>query len=707
MCHNRDKAVSEVPMSASGQPIVNSNQRDALAEALLGKRVLLHSIFHPRTVAVIGASGQPETLGHKTFSSLMSSPFGGNLFAVNSKETAVLGVQAYPSISAVQKRVDLAVVATPAETVPGIIDECAQAGVKGAIVLSAGFSERGREGAALEQQIQEKLNGSRMRLMGPSSLGVINPLTGLNATPGLHVPLGGTIAFLSQSGSLATAILDWSFQRIVGFSAFLSVGTMLNVGWGDLIDYFGSDPQTRSILIYMESINDVRSFLSAAREVSRDKPIIVIKAGRTDDAVRAVPWHTAHVAGDDAVLEAAFRRVGVLSVESIDELFFMADVLSKQPLPKGPRLMVVSNAGASSVLAADGVISTGGELAQLSSEGRAEFDKLRPVVESDNPIDVLGDGSPETYAKAIEISAKDPNCDGLLLLTLPTTFSDPRKATDLLLALSNPAGKPILACFMGGETAAAQENLTRACIPTLPSPRAAARAFHHMWQYSCNLRGIYETPMFHGDLTDVTLRQLAESVIHAGRDSGRTLLTDVEAKRVLAAYRIPTLETRLARSEGEALRVASEIGFPAVLKPVPDPASQEIEFEGMPLTVLDAEAVRRAWKLIESALGKNGGVETSFAVSLQPAVRLDGYELSLGSRLDPQFGPVLRFGLGGKLADVFSDRAFGLPPLNATLARRMMERSKIYTALQSAGAVDLAALDALLVRFSQLVVEQA
>ena len=259
-------------MSASGQPIVNSNQRDALAEALLGKRVLLHSIFHPRTVAVIGASGQPETLGHKTFSSLMSSPFGGNLFAVNSEETAVLGVQAYPSISAVQKRVDLAVVATPAETVPGIIDECAQAGVKGAIVLSAGFSERGREGAALEQQIQEKLNGSRMRLMGPSSLGVINPLTGLNATPGLHVPLGGTIAFLSQSGSLATAILDWSFQRIVGFSAFLSVGTMLNVGWGDLIDYFGSDPQTRSILIYMESINDVRSFLSAAREVSRDKP---------------------------------------------------------------------------------------------------------------------------------------------------------------------------------------------------------------------------------------------------------------------------------------------------------------------------------------------------------------------------------------------------------------------------------------------------
>jgi len=677
---------------------------DSRRDMLLGNRALLYSIFNPKNIAIVGDVERTGTLANKSLLAISASSFAGSVFAIHTRPGSVHGVQSYPNIFAIPTKVDLAVVAVPPEDVPEIVDQCAKALVKGVVVISGGFEQRDRGRTALEQKIIEKLCASRMRLIGPGCAAVINPAIGLNASLGMQMPLGGTVALLSESGAVSSSILEWSLKQIVGFSACVSVGTMANVGWGDLIDYFGSDPNTHSIVVYMESLDNARSFLSAAREVSLKKPIIVIKAGRSETAMGISGVEDGNVSAADDVLEAAFRRVGVLRVTELTDLFSMADVLSKQPRPAGPRLMVISNASEGVRLAADSVIASGGQLAQLSSTTRAEIDSLASH-EGNVGFGAFVNGSPEDYTKAIEIAVQDGNCDGLLVVTLPQIMSDPRKATDLLLAVRKPAVKPILACYMGGETAEAQELLTRACIPTFSSTDAAARAFNYMWQYSYNLRGIYETPLLHSDVTAVGLRQLAEAVLHAARDSGRTLLTDVECRQLLAAYQIPTLPVRTARREEEAVRIAGEIGFPVRLKPLGEPADQ---LEGLPLHLADADAVRGAWNFVASRLADKIEPDSSFTVALQSAVQLDGYELRIAGKIDPQFGPVLLFGAGGKLEYMLQDCAVGLVPLNATLARRVMEQTRIYSALlrDARKSFDLPGLEAVLVRLGQLLVEQ-
>ncbi len=694
-------------MAAVSQPLPDPRREyDSRADMYLGKRALLYSIFHPKTVAVIGATERPGSLGNRTLAALSSSPSECKIFTVGPEQHSVLGIQPCASIAAVPAPVDLAVVVAPPDCVVDSVEQCAHAQVKAAIVISAGFEEQYRNNPALQQKIASTLRGSRMRLIGPGAAGVINPAVGLNATCGLPMPLGGTAAFLSQSQAIGGAILEQSTSRIVGFSAFVSVGAMVNVGWGDLIDYFGSDPDTESIVIYMESIDNARSFLSAAREVSLNKPIIVIKTGRSQTAIDSAGRYSDSSTSDDEVMEAAFQRVGVLQVRDIDDLFSMADVLSKQPRPLGPRLMVVSNSASAGVVAADMVIGTGGELARLSPTGQEELNKALGQRNNDISGVADGDGSPEVYIKMIEIAANDTNCDGLLLLTLPQCLSDARKATDLLLTMGKPANKPILACFMGGENATAQELLTRACIPTFSSTSTAVRAFNYMWQYSYSLRGIYETPVLHSDVTQGELRQLAAGIIDGARDSGRRVLTDPECNQLLAAYRIATPQIRVANTEEDAIRIAGAIGYPVLLKAVYASSSEQDEFESMPLKVFDADAIRGAWQLIESRLAAKASPKDSVTISLQPVVELDGYEFIVASKIDPQFGPVLMFGLGGKLSEVFQDRAVGLPPLNSTLARRIMEHTRIYSALGGRKSVDPLALEGFLVRFSQLVVEQ-
>lgn len=696
-------------MGAVGQPLPDPKREyDSRTEMYLGKRAPLYSIFHPKTVAVIGATKQPGSVANKTLSTLCGSPSECKIFTVGPEEDhTVVGIQTCPSISDVPAPVDLAIVVSPPDCVADVIEQCAEAQVKGAVVISAGFEEHYRRNPAVQQKVAGILSGSRMRLIGPGAAGVINPAIGLNATCGLPMPLGGTVAFLSQSQAIGGAILEQSTTRVLGFSAFVSVGAMVNVGWGDLIDYFGSDPDTQSIVLYIESIDSARTFLSAAREVSLNKPIIVIKTGRNQAATECGAGYSDRTASDDRVLEAAFQRVGVLEVKEIDDLFSMADVLSKQPRPLGPRLMVASNSADAAGLAADSVIRTGGELAQLSPAGREELNKALGQGDDDGCGVADGEGSPEAYMRTIEIAAQDANCDGLLLLTVPRCLADARKATDLLLSFRKPANKPILACFMGGENAAAQEILTRACIPTFSSTYTAARAFNYMWQYSYSLRGIYETPLLHSDVTEHELRQLAAGIIDGARDSGRTVLTDLECNRLLAAYRIATPQVRIASTEEDAVRIASAIGFPVLLKAISELPSEQGELASMPIKLVDVDAVRRVWQLIKSTVTtKTSG--NSVTISLQPVVELDGYEFVIASKIDPQFGPVLLFGVGGKLSGVFHDRAVGLPPLNSTLARRVMEHTRIYSALQGGGGkpVDLLALEACLVRFSQLVVEQ-
>ena len=361
----------------------------------------LDAIFMPRSIAVIGATETAGSVGRTVLWNLISSPFGGIVFPVNPKRASILGIKAYPNVAALPEKVDLAVVVTPAASVPDVIGQCADAGVPAAVIISAGFRELGAAGIDLERRVLDQARRGGMRLIGPNCLGVMNPLTGLNATFAKGIALAGNVAFISQSGALLTAILDWSLRERVGFSAFVSTGSMLDVNWGDLIDYLGDDPRTKSILIYMESIGDARSFLSAAREVSLNKPIIVIKAGRTDAAAKAAASHTGSLTGSDEVLDAAFRRTGVLRVDSIADLFAMADVLAKQPRPKGRRLAIVTNAGGPGVLATDALLGGGGELAVLSPQVRQSLDSILPPQWShNNPIDVLGDAAPDRFAKA-------------------------------------------------------------------------------------------------------------------------------------------------------------------------------------------------------------------------------------------------------------------------------------------------------------------
>ncbi|MBI3988365.1 MAG: CoA-binding protein, partial [candidate division NC10 bacterium] len=395
-------------------------------DILRDRRKPLDVFFVPKTVAVIGATETAGSVGRTILWNLISNPFGGTVFPVNPKRSSVLGIKAYPNIGAVPQPVDLAVVVTPAATVPGVVGECVDAGVKGAIVISAGFKESGPAGAELERQVLAQARRGTMRLIGPNCLGVMSPVTGLNATFASAMARPGNVGFISQSGALCTAVLDWSFRENVGFSAFISIGSMLDVGWGDLIYYLGDDSHTKSIVIYMESIGDARSFLSAAREVVLTKPIIVIKAGRTEAAAKAAASHTGALTGSDEILDAAFRRSGVLRVNSIADLFYMAEVLAKQPRPKGPRLTILTNAGGPGVLATDALITNGGELAELSKETFESLNQLLPAHWShNNPIDILGDAGPERYAKALEIAAKDPNSDGLLVILTPQAMTDP------------------------------------------------------------------------------------------------------------------------------------------------------------------------------------------------------------------------------------------------------------------------------------------
>src|SRR5438477_1544582 len=378
----------------------------------------LDAIFLPKTVAVIGATEEPGSVGSALLKNL--GAFEGAVYPVNPKRASVLGIQAFPNVAAVPEKVDLAVIATPAATVPNVIRECVQAGVPGAIIISAGFKECGTSGAELEHQVLGEAKRGSIRVIGPNCLGIMTPHTGLNATFAASLARPGNVAFISQSGALCTATLDWSLRENVGFSAFVSVGSMLDVGWGDLIYYLGDDPRTRSIVIYMESVGDARSFLSAAREVAFTKPIIVIKVGHTEAAAKAAASHTGSMAGSDDVLDAAFRRCGVLRVGSIADLFYMAEVLSKQPRPRGPRLTILTNAGGPGVLATDALITDGGELAEISAESMRAFnDLLPPHWSHGNPIDILGDAGPERYAKAVKLSAEEQNSDGVLVILTP------------------------------------------------------------------------------------------------------------------------------------------------------------------------------------------------------------------------------------------------------------------------------------------------
>ena len=673
----------------------------------------LDAIFAPKTVAVIGASEKPGSVGRNLLWNLITNPFGGTVFPINPQHSSILGIKAYSTIFDVPEKIDLAVIATPASTVPKIIADGVDAGIKGAIIISAGFKEVGAKGLALEQEILQQAHRGKIKIIGPNCLGLMNPISGLNATFASKMALPGTVGFISQSGALCTSVLDWSLHENVGFSAFISIGSMLDIGWGDLIYYLGDDPHTKSIVIYMESIGDARSFLSAAREVALTKPIIVIKAGRTTAAAKAAASHTGALTGNDAVLDAAFRRCGVLRVNSISDLFDMSEVLAKQPRPQGSRLTILTNAGGPGVLATDTLIENGGELAAISPEIMSSLNEILPPQWShNNPIDILGDADPQRYKKALEIITKDPNSDGLLVILTPQAMTDPTQIAEQLKPYVQMSGKPILASWMGGaDVAAGQQILNRQGIPTYAYPDTAARVFSYMWKSSYNLRGIYETPVLPTFTCDANTRNcsIVENIIQAAKTAKRTILTEFESKEILAAYGIPVVAGCIAESADKAVECAENLGYPVVLKLYSQTITHKTDVGGVQLNLQNAESVKLAYQNIETSVKQKAKAADFLGVTVQPMIKTDGYELIIGSSLDPQFGPVLLFGAGGQLVEVFQDSSIALPPLNTTLARRMMEQTKIYKALQGIRgrkSIDIAGLEQLMVEFSQLVVEQ-
>lgn len=673
----------------------------------------LDELFSPRSVAVIGATENPGSVGRTVMVNLTAS-FRGAIYPVNPKRESVLGVKAYPTLAALPETPDLAVVVTPAKTVSQIISDCVDRGVPSAVIISAGFKEMGPPGARMEEEILQHARRGGMRIIGPNCLGIMRPSAGLNATFAAGMALDGKIAFISQSGALCTAVLDWSLREKVGFSAFVSIGSMLDVDWSDLIDYFGSDPKTESMLIYMESIGDARRFLSAAREVALSKPIILIKAGRSAESAKAAASHTGSLAGSDEVLSAAFARVGVLRVDSISDLFSMADLLSKQPRPKGPHLAIVTNAGGPGVIATDALIASGGALSEIDRAALEKYNALLPPHWSrGNPIDILGDAKAEVYGKAVEIALRDPNTEGVLVVLTPQDMTEPTE-TAREIAKIERRGKPLLASWMGADCVrSGKEVLTEAGIPNFEFPDEACRAFARMWDYERRLKSIYEVPELCPQIADESACSIRVGrvlkMIEKALGENRTLLDEVESKKVLEAYSIPAVPTEIANSPDEAAHLAERFGFPVVLKLFSKTITHKSDVGGVKLNLDSKAAVKKAYEEIYASVSKIAGREHFQGVTVQPMIKLDGYELILGSSLDEQFGPVLLFGSGGQLVEVFKDSSLAIPPLTTTLARRMMEKTKIYHALHGVRgrkSVNLKQLEQILVQFSRLIVEQ-
>lgn len=668
----------------------------------------LEKMFYPENVAIIGASDRENSVGNILMTNLLN--FKGEVYPVNSKRDKIEGKRAYKSIKDVPKKIDLAVIATPAKSVPHVVDECIEAGVSSLIIISAGFKEFGKSGELLENEIKKSIKKSNIRIIGPNCLGIINPINGLNATFAAQMAQPGNIAYLSQSGALCTAVLDWSVKEKIGFSAFVSVGSMIDVGWGDLIDYFGEDPNTKSILIYMESVGDTRSFLSAAREVSLTKPIVLIKAGRTKESAKAAASHTGALSGSDEVLDAALERAGVLRIASISDLFSMTDVFAKQPRPKGPNLAIITNAGGPGVIATDALIRKGGKLAKLSKSTMSALnDVLPPFWSHNNPIDIMGDAGPDLYDKAVRIAITDDNVDGILTILTPQHMTDPEGVADRLKKISTTK-KTILASWMGGEKIKKGiDILMESSIPVFPFPDMACRIFSYMWAYSHNLENLYKMDnikSMHLGKSDIQKRDKLSKLFEGVVKEGRTILDEYQSKEVLEAYDIPSVPTEIAKDDKEAAEIAKKMGFPVALKLYSKTITHKTDVGGVKLDITTAADVKKAFFEIYKSVKKLRGEKHFLGITVQKMIKFKGYELILGSSVDKDFGPVILFGSGGELVEVIKDRALSLPPLDSNLATRLMKKTKIYKALKGfrgRGGVDLDLLQKILIRFSSLI----
>jgi acetyltransferase len=645
----------------------------------------LRKVFAPQSVAVIGASETPGKVGAIALRNLRAAGFSGPIYPVHPRLESVQGLRAYGDVRQLPGPVDLAVVCTPAATVPPLVQQCGAAGVGGMVILTAGFREAGAEGQALEAALRQEARAfPQMRIVGPNCLGLIVPGAQLNASFAASMPAAGRVAFVSQSGALCTAVLDWARDEAVGFSSFVSMGNMVDVDMADMLDHLSEDPTTGAIILYIESIEHARAFMSAARACARTKPIIAYKAGRFAESAKAAASHTGAMAGVDSVYEAALERAGIVRVFDIKEMFQCAEMLAKGPRVAGSRLAIVTNAGGPGVMACDALLARQGTLAQLAPETLARLDAMLPRSWSrGNPVDVLGDATPERYAQALEVVVDDPDVDAVVAILTPQGMTDPTQTARAVADVATQRGKPIIATWMGAELVREGVHLLNAAgVTTAATPDDAVAGFMQLVRYRRNLEILYETPR------DVPLRwpfdrQATRSNLLKLLAGPREILYESEAKAFLSAYGIPVAESRAVRSADEAALRAADIGFPVVLKVVSPEITHKTDVGGVELNLSNPEDVRAAYERIVASVARLQPTATIEAVAVQPMITLaGGMELIIGAKKDPVFGPVIMAGLGGIAAEIFHDRALGLPPLNERLAMHMLESLRCWPLVQ-------------------------
>jgi acetyltransferase len=668
----------------------------------------LHRLFNPRSIAVIGASGTPGSIGYSLFNNLIRNEFPGTVIPVNPTRDRVQGIKAYPNMAALPQKVDLAVIATRAETVPAIIDECIAAGTLSAVVISAGFTEAGRQGNRLAERMHRSVESSGMAMLGPNCLGFMHPKLNLNASFSRKMPLKGGVTFISQSGALCSAVLDWSVKENVGFSYFVSIGDMVDIGFHDLIDYFGTDPETKAILIYMETLTEARRFMSAARSFARTKPIIVLKVGRSQEGAKAALYHTGAITGNNQIFDAVFRRAGVLRVGSIAELFDCARNLSMQRRPAGNRLAIVTNAGGPGVIATDALMDQKGRLAELSPDTRIYLDGEMPAFWSrGNPIDMLADADADRYGKAVRACLKDQNVDGVLTLLTPQAMTNPTSIARELVRLSKNAYKTILASFMGeDDVAEGRRILTQGNIPAYERPEDAVKSFLNMVEYQRTLKLLTETPATipHAFTPNTAANRKLLREIAA---SGRFLLTAPEVRIILENYEIPVPRGSLAKSAAQVHAMADRIGFPVTMKVVSPDIIYESEVGGSYSNIETGEEIEVIYERIINSAKSRAPEASILGVYVEEMIH-KRHELLIGSKKDSIFGPVIVFGMGGLAVDVFKDTTIGLPPLNMALAQQLIDGTRISTLLKGyrgTEAVDVSAIQFLLYKFAYLVMD--
>lgn len=641
----------------------------------------LDRIFRPKRIALIGVTPNPNSVSGKLLSNLISGGFSGVVYPVNPDSEAVMGIPCYPDVSKLPKRPDLGIICAPAEHVPGYVRQCGEAGISGVVIISAGFRETGEAGRDLEKQIlAEKARFDGMRILGPNCLGFIAPGSRLNASFANGMPKAGHVAFVSQSGALCTSVLDWALQGKIGFSCFVSLGNTLDIGFGDLIDYLGEDPETESIILYIESVENARRFMSAARAFARTKPIIVYKAGRFPESAQAAASHTGALASEDAVYDAAFQRVGLARVYDIGEIFDCAELIGRNKIPRGPRLAIVTNAGGPGVMATDALIAENGVLATFNQNTLEQLDESLPSAWSHgNPVDVLGDARSKRIEKAVQIVLGDPGVDAVLVILTPQAMTNPVSAAKAVGRLTETTSKPILAAWLGGQSMReAIPALIDAGVAAYQTPERAIRAFMTLVAYARNLDALYETPKdipiaFSYDRTEIRSRFSAQYFGSGG------ILSEEVSKALVEAYGIPTTRPQLAANADEAARIASRVGYPVVLKIHSPEITHKTDVGGVALNLEDETMVRSAFDHMISNVRVRRPDATLLGTTVQPMIKkADGLEMILGIKKDPIFGTVILAGMGGVTAELMNDRALAFPPLNERLAMRMLESLKIW-----------------------------